>query len=148
MKERNKANMSEGDLRVLWEFLDPEGLGKVSVVDLKKRLSVFYPSITTKEAKFLMQNKSEMTRDDISMFFKDGFGASFDHTHEAFKLFTGASDSFIDLDVLKTIFVGMSFGELTEDDVKVLFEFADKDGDGEIGLEDFREVIDNGQQIE
>ena len=49
---------------------------------------------------------------------------------------------YVDLEVLRSIFSNLGFGEVTAEDVTVLIETADVDGDGKISLFDFRFAID------
>ena len=43
---------------------------------------------------------------------------------------------------MKAIFENLGFGEISEDDLAVLTETGDVDGDGRISLMDFRKMLD------
>jgi Ca2+-binding EF-hand superfamily protein len=55
---------------------------------------------------------------------------------------------FVDIDVLKSIFSNLGFGEITQEDMNVLVETADVDGDGKISLADFRGMVKYNKQKE
>lgn len=49
------------------------------------------------------------------------------------------SDSgFMDTEILRSIFSNLGFGRLSDEDLTVLVEAADGDGDGRVSLADFR----------
>ena len=43
-----------------FEFFDVDRKGYITLQDLKKRLSLFYPNLSLREYKFLMNNKAEL----------------------------------------------------------------------------------------
>ena len=45
------------------------------------------------------------------------------------------------MDILGEIFSNLGFGKLSEEDVRILIETADSDGDGKISLQDFRIML-------
>jgi len=55
---------------------------------------------------------------------------------------------FVDLEVLRSIFSNLGFGEVTSEDVNVLIETADVDGDGKISLSDFRKMVSHTKDAE
>ncbi len=63
---------------------------------------------------------------------------SYDPVHEAFMLYTGGEDT-LTLDRLLEVLRGYG-GTVTEKDVELLLEVLDCDGDGVVGLEDFRVI--------
>ena len=67
---------------------------------------------------------------------------NFDPVAEAFKVYDPEGTGFIDTSVLKAIFENLGFGEISEDDLAVLTETGDVDGDGRISLMDFRKMLD------
>lgn len=46
----------------------------------------------------------------------------------------------MDADTLKRIFENLGFGKMSDEDLEVLIESADGDGDGRVSLEDFRGI--------
>jgi calmodulin len=63
------------------------------------------------------------------------------------KIYDTKSTGFINIDVLKGIFGQLGFGEITDEDVKIVIETADADGDGKIGLEDFRNLLTRNVEL-
>lgn len=55
---------------------------------------------------------------------------------------------YVDLEVLRSIFSNLGFGEVTSEDVNVLIETADVDGDGKISLSDFRKMVSHTKDAE
>merc|ERR1712224_586688 len=107
---------------------------------LKKRLGVFYKDMPTKEYKFLMNDQSELTLDDLRELLLDNEVKNFDPVAEAFKVYDPEGTGFVDTSVLKAIFENLGFGEISEDDLAVLTETGDVDGG--ISLMDFRKMLD------
>jgi Ca2+-binding EF-hand superfamily protein len=66
---------------------------------------------------------------------------------EAFKVYapdaaaTGAATAAVDRGVLRSILSASGFQGITEHDIETLVEALDLDGDHEVGLADFRELV-------
>ena len=67
---------------------------------------------------------------------------------EAFKVYDPHDTGYVDLEVLRSIFSNLGFGEVTSEDVDVLIETADVDGDGKISLSDFRKMVAHSKDVE
>jgi calmodulin len=74
------------EMKLAFDFLDTDKSGKISLANLKKRLSVFFPNMTAKEYRFLMNNKREMTLQDLQELLTDNEVTGFDPVAEAFKV--------------------------------------------------------------
>merc|ERR1712072_740596 len=94
-----------------------------------------------KEYKFLMNNENEMTFQDLKELLKDNEITNFDPL-EAFKAYDPHGTGYVDTDVLRGVFQNLGFGEITDEDLQILVETGDVDGDGKISLDDFRGMID------
>ena len=57
--------MSEEELRIAWDFFDTSGKGKINAMDIKKRLSTFYKNVSMKEIKYLLNNQTEITFEEL-----------------------------------------------------------------------------------
>ena len=133
--------MSDEELRAAFEFFDKDGKGKITLGDLRSRLGAFYTNMPMKEYKFLMNNQSEMTFDDLKALLQDNEITNFDPLAEAFKAYDPAGTGYVDQGVLRRVFETLGFGEITDDDMKILIETGDVDKDGKISLADFREMV-------
>lgn len=49
----------------------------------------------------------------------------------------------MDTEILRSIFSNLGFGQLSDEDLTVLVEAADGDGDGKVSLADFRGMCDS-----
>ena len=67
---------------------------------------------------------------------------NFDPAAEAFKVYDPEGTGYVDSKVLRSIFENLGFGEVTDDDLAILTETGDVDGDGKISLQDFRMMLD------
>ena len=142
--ERNAKGdilVSDEELRAAFEFFDKDGKGKITLGDLRSRLGAFYTNMPMKEYKFLMNNQSEMTFDDLKSLLQDNEITNFDPLAEAFKAYDPAGTGYVDQGVLRRVLENLGFGEITEDDMKILIETGDVDKDGKISLADFREMV-------
>jgi|TARA_B110000211_G_C13749161_1_gene408011 Ca2+-binding EF-hand superfamily protein len=137
--------IDEAELQAAFEFFDVSGTGKITLSDLKNRLGAFYKNVPLREYKFLMNNQSELTLDDLRALLENNEIKNFDPVAEAFKVYDPQETGFVDTGVLRGIFEKLGFGTITEEDVRILIETADVDKDGKISLDDFRKMIDTNQ---
>ena len=137
-------SISEEELKKAWEFFDPKHTGRLTSVEAKKRVGVFYKDVTSKEIRFLMNNQTEITFDELSQLLKDAHLGSFDPVKEAFKIYDPANTGFVDPSLIRNFFEAMGFGQLDDDDMRIVIETADKDKDGKISLDDFRALVPFG----
>ena len=79
---------SQEEIKLAFSFLDVDKSGQVSLANLKKRLGVFFPDMTAKEYKFLMNNRKELTIEDLTEFLAENelSDTDFDPIAEAFKV--------------------------------------------------------------
>ncbi|CAM9261679.1 unnamed protein product [Hapterophycus canaliculatus] len=90
-----------------------------------------------------MNNKTEMNLDDLQDVLLDNEVTNFDPVAEAFKAYDPSETGFMDTEILRSIFDNLGFGQLSDDDLAVLVEAADGDGDGRIGIVDFRGMCES-----
>ena len=65
----------------------------------------------------------------------------FDAVEEAFKLLAVNGEQYLSVETFKDIFKNLELGEIAPSDEDIFREVADFDGDGKIGLEDFRQIL-------
>ncbi|KAJ8608753.1 hypothetical protein CTAYLR_007788 [Chrysophaeum taylorii] len=138
--------VTEQELKTAFDFFDVDSSGKITLANLKKRLGVFYKNMPAKECRFLMNDKNEMTFEDLKNLLLENEVKNFDPVAEAFKVYDPNGTGFVDTQVLRTIFENLGFGEVTEDDLQILTETGDVDGDGKISLSDFRKMLEFDKQ--
>jgi Ca2+-binding EF-hand superfamily protein len=137
--------ITEDELRVAWDFFDTTGKAKLSMGDIKKRLQTFYKDITTREVKFLLNSQPDITFEELYALLKDNQLSNFDPVKEAFKVYDPHNTGFVDMDMVKTFFKDLGYGDISDEDAKIILETADADKDGRIGLDDFRMMVPFGQ---
>lgn len=135
--------ISPQELQAAFSLLDPEKSGIVTLKNLQKSLSIFYPEMTKKDYKLIMNNKKEMTHEEIESLVIDNEITNFDPVAEAFKAYDPKGLGAINDDKLRAIFAHFGFGELSNEEYDIIINSIDIDGDGVISLDDFRSVIDN-----
>lgn len=125
-----------------FDFFDSKSKGRITLPDLRSRLTVFYKSLQPREFKFLMNNQPELSFEALYAMLAENELTNFDPVAEAFKVYDPMETGFVNMEVLVDIFSHLGFGTLTEDDVRVLLETGDVDKDGRISLDDFRRMLD------
>ena len=140
--------VSEDELAAAFAFFDVDGSGKITTSNLRKRLGVFYKNMPAKDYRFLMNNKPELTLEDLKELLLDNEVTNFDPVAEAFKVYDPDGTGFVDTDVLRSMFENLGFGEVTDEDLMILIETGDVDKDGKISLSDFRGMLDFNAAIE
>jgi calmodulin len=75
---------------------------------------------------------SEMTLDDLRELLMENEVTNFDPVAEAFKAYDPEGTGYVDLEVLRSIFANLGFGDITNEDLGILVEAADVDGDGKV----------------
>lgn len=128
------------EIQAAFNLLDSEKTGNVSLATLKKRLGVFFPDLTAKDYRFLMNNKKDLSIEDIEELLLDNDVSNFDPVFEAFRAFDPECSGVMDMNKLCEVFRAYGFGELTIEEIDILKRAADADGDGVIGLDDFRRI--------
>ena len=139
--------VDQKELQEAFKMLDIEKSGNITTSNLKKRLGIFFPELTTKEYRFMMNNKKEMSFEDFEALLENNDITNFDPVEEAFKLYDVNGDGFIDKFRLRDIFQSYGFDDMTKDDMDILSKAADVDGDGKITLSDFRKMLESVDSV-
>lgn len=130
------------EIKIAYDLLNSEQIG-VSQSVLKKRLGVLFPDLVPKDYRFLMNNKKDVTLDDLNELLLENEITNFDPVAEAFKVFDIKNEGTIDGEKLRQTFLAYGFGELNDEEYEILIRAADVDGDGAISLDDFRNMLDS-----
>lgn len=133
--------VSDADLKAAFHFLDSKGKGKITMADLKQKLAPFYPDMPVKEYAFLMGDSKSLSLHDLKELLADNEITGFDPVAEAFKVYDPEGTGFADTDIMRQVFTGLGYTDLSDEDLDILVEAADKDGDGLVSLEDFRSMV-------
>lgn len=131
----------EKDIETLFRFIDSNNYGRITMQDLKKKVSLFAKEMTNRDFKFLMAGKNDISIKELYDILKYNELEDFDPIAEAFKFYDPEGTGFVDLNRLKEIFSLLGYEELTSGDLQILIECADADLDGKISLDDFRRLI-------
>lgn len=134
-------HISEEELNAAFEFFDIDGTGKLTAANMKQRLGAFYKNLPSREIKLLLGDGA-FTKETLKNLLSNNDLGAYDPTKEAFKAYDPNGTGFVDHDTLRSIFESLGYGEISEDDLKVLIDTADVDRDGKISLEDFHSMLD------
>jgi calmodulin len=100
--------------------LDTEKTGQLTIQALKKRLTTLFPEMTAKEFRFLMNNKKEITAEDLKELLLENELTQFDPINDAFKVFDPDNKGVINEDKLRQAFISFGYGELSDEELEVL----------------------------
>ena len=156
-------HVDDDELAAAFDFFDVEGRGKLTVADLKARLGAFYKNLPSKEYKALISEVGDarfarncarkfsaaassarqpnFTKETLRALLANNELGNYDPVKEAFKVYDPQGTGFVDHETLRSIFENLGYGEITDEDLAVLVETADADGDGKISLDDFRGML-------
>ena len=134
------------DLQKLFDFLSDSNKKYVTESDLRSRLSILYKSggggPSSKEYKSLMNNRSTLNIDDLYSILCDNELTHFDPVQESFRnVFDPNDTGFVDVGILRNILSEFGYHKITDKDLQVLVEAVDRDKDGKINIDDFRNII-------
>lgn len=118
-------HVSPSELHQAFEFFDVDGKGFITIQDLKKRLGVFYQNLSLREYKFLMNNKQELTEQELYALLANNELTNYDPVAEAFKIYDPNETGYIDLEVFREILSNLGFGDITDQDIQTLIDTAD-----------------------
>merc|ERR1712054_664802 len=116
------------EIKAAFEFFDVNKKGKLNAADLKQRCSIFYKTLTPKDYKLLVGESGEITLKQLTNLL----------VQNELEVYDPGNTGYADPDILRNIFQSLDYGEITDEDLRVLVQAADVDGDGKISLEDFR----------
>ncbi|EKF33483.1 hypothetical protein MOQ_002649 [Trypanosoma cruzi marinkellei] len=148
--------LTRADVEAAFAFFDVQNKKDLKPRDLKARLTAFYPNMTNKELKFLLESADGNFTVETLWGIIDNYHAmytstltaetlTFDPVKEAFKIYDPQGRGFVDVEVLADIMKRIGLGELSQEELGLLIQTADFDKDGNISLEDFRNLLKIGR---
>ena len=93
-----------------------------------------------KEIKLLLGDSGPFTKETLKSLLSNNDLGAYDPIKEAFKVYDPHGTGFVDTDTMRHVFESLGYGQISDEDLAVLIETADRDRDGRISLEDFRHV--------
>eukprot|EP01040_Poterioochromonas_malhamensis_P005308 gene5309-5692_t len=144
VKKNSKGGVlvTSEEISTAFQLLDTERTGQLTIATLKKRLGPLFPEMSAKEFRFLMNNKKEITIDDLKDLLIDNELTNFDPVADAFRVFDPESKGVINEDKLRQAFISLGLGELSDEELDILKRSADVNSDGLISVEDFRDMLE------
>ncbi|KDO28928.1 hypothetical protein SPRG_05801 [Saprolegnia parasitica CBS 223.65] len=139
--EHGGVLVTRDQIRSAFDFLDVDQRGFVTLENLKARLSIFYPDMTARDFRVLLNNASEVTEDDLCDLLLQNDVADYDPVADAFRAYDPDDTGYVSFQVLSHLFERLGYGSLSDDDLKVLVATADVDKDGRLNLADFRHLL-------
>ncbi|KAH9577601.1 EF-hand domain [Trypanosoma melophagium] len=153
--KKDGITLKRADVEAAFAFFDVQNKKELKPRDLKMRLSAFYPDMTNKEFKFLLDETTNgsFTVESLWNIVENFHGLHtsaaeslrFDPVKEAFHIYDPHGQGVVDVDVLAGIMKRIGLGELSHEEMELLIQTADFDKDGKINLEDFRNLLRIGR---
>eukprot|EP01039_Chlorochromonas_danica_P006952 gene6952-7692_t len=134
--------VSPEEVQAAFSMLDLEKNNVITLATLKKRLGQLFPALSAKDYRFLMNNKKELTLDDLKDLLLENEVTMFDPISEAFRAFDPDGMGYINEDMLRQAFIAFGLGELSDEELDILKRTADLDGDSRITVDDFRNLLE------
>lgn len=156
------------EVRAIFETLDTEKKGVISLYGLRHKLALLMPGFAPKDCSSLFAGSSEISELDLLQLLEDNDMQRFDPVQSVFESLLAVQPSVLregsrykavltsrgtgskqppdteDLDVLllADIFEAMGMGHLSSEELGIVQSAGDFDGDGVLGLADFRKFVD------
>lgn len=137
------VHVQKDELENAFSFLDVERNGTISLNILRKSLSVFFPDISLRDLKFLMNNNKDLSIADLWDLLENNKINNFDPVAEAYAIYDSEGRGSLDGGKLSSMFVSFGLGEISPHEMELLHRTADMDGDGAVSLQDFRSLLES-----
>ena len=128
------------EIQMAFQLLDVEKSGQLTVQNLKRRLGVLFPELSVKDyryvwlcavayasltshvqfGRFLMNNKKEMSLDELKDLLMDNEITNFDPVAEAYRVFDQNGEGALSGDKLRQAFMAYGMGELADEELDIL----------------------------
>ncbi len=122
VKKNSKGGVlvTKEELNAAFTMLDVDKTGQISLPNLRKRLGLFFPDMSGKEYRFLMNNKKELTMEDLEELLLENEITNFDPALDAFRAFDPENRGCVSGDRLRAVFSSCQFGELSDEEIDIL----------------------------
>ena len=128
------------EIQMAFQLLDVEKSGQLTVQNLKRRLGVLFAELSVKDyryawlfavayailtahvqfGRFLMNNKKEMSLDELKDLLMDNEITNFDPVAEAYRVFDQNGEGALSGDKLRQAFMAYGMGELADEELDIL----------------------------
>ncbi|KAL6981822.1 hypothetical protein U1Q18_052696 [Sarracenia purpurea var. burkii] len=147
------AMEASNQLKQVFEFLDANGDGKISPLEIRQVLLNLghEKSVAAKEAEGMVR---EMDRDgdgfvDVDEFLRvvdagnepGGGDGEENDLRDAFVVFDSDKNGFIDAEELQRVLISLGYGNCSLKDCRQMIKGVDRDGDGLVDFEEFRSMM-------
>ena len=139
------VTVSKEELDNAFGFLDVDDKGTINLNTLRRSLSIFFPDISLRDLKFLMNDSRDLTVDDLWELLENNEITNFDPVAEAYSVYDLEGRGSLDVGKLNDMFASFGFGEISSHEMELLHNTADMDGDGVVSLLDFRMLLDSSK---
>ncbi len=137
--------ISKEELENAFRFLDVDGKGTINLHTLRKSLSIFFPDISLRDLKFLMNNSRDLSVEDLWELLENNEITNFDPVAEAYSVYDLEGRGSLDAGKLNDLFISFGLGEISSHEMELLHKTADMDGDGVVSLLDFRSLLESSK---
>ncbi|GBG24252.1 Calmodulin [Hondaea fermentalgiana] len=146
---RELTPLSDKDLKVAFDFLDTQDTGELTLYSLRERLAAFYGSpdlVPIRELKLIMGKHKTLRLADLKAILAETNellqGTRFDPVEKVFHdCFDPAGSGVLRPDSLRSLLQRLGHDNITDEDLSILLEAIDANGDGAVTIEDFRNLI-------
>lgn len=135
------------EIQMAFQLLDIDKTGQISLQNLKRRLGVLFPELSIKDyrcsvtlcagmsvlfiyfllcpflpfiLRFLMNNKKDLSMDDLKDLLLDNEITNFDPVAEAYRVFDSQGEGALSGDKLRQAFAAYGMGELSDEELDIL----------------------------
>ena len=144
IKLNNNSSSSTIDsnaLKEIFNYIDVNNKGYINLDDLKDKIDPFFPAVDKKEYQYLMNNKSELTEQELYSILSQYQTNNFDPILEAFKIYDPYDTGYIDFHQLMLIFDKLNLDANEEDIKELISSITSNESNEKISLEDFRLLL-------
>ncbi len=139
------SSFSDEDIELAFKFFGATegdkdgGARKITAKSMKEMMAALNKKMTKSELKVVFDGCDSITMDEVKRLLRHQSLVD-DPIPEAFAILDPSNVGYIDAERMRKVFANLGFGELSDEELILLMESADFDGDGKISLDDFRKL--------